>query len=201
MQIFNRSPRRERNTNRCPLSGSSPITARTRSASRSNPQRMSVASLAIQMRAPCASSIACKLGSPITPLPPPPPAAPAQVRIKSRPHPQAPPILEQNFHPRVSGTWPALRHLHFQNLRLPYFPATASSTSKNTRCAQPRLTAERRYTSLHFVHRSRNSVFATSSMLFCFVFVASSRNFAMRRPSSTRCGSRSAHDQSTRLLI
>jgi hypothetical protein len=32
----------------------------TRSASRSNPQRMSVASLAIQIRAPCARSIACK---------------------------------------------------------------------------------------------------------------------------------------------
>ena len=39
---------------------------------RSNPQRMSVASLAIQIRPPCAGSIACKLGSPIIlrPLPP-----------------------------------------------------------------------------------------------------------------------------------
>jgi hypothetical protein len=41
-------------------------TARTRFASRSNPQRMSVASLAIQIRAPRARSIACKLRSPIT---------------------------------------------------------------------------------------------------------------------------------------
>jgi DNA-binding XRE family transcriptional regulator len=31
-------------------------------------------------------------------------------------------------------------------------------------------------------------------MLFCFVFAASSRNFAMRRPSSARCGLRSAHN-------
>src|SRR5581483_1918570 len=73
-RIFNRSPRRERNTNRCPLSGFSPITACTRSASRSNPQRMSVASTASQMRAACAPSSARKLGSPITPLPPRPPA-------------------------------------------------------------------------------------------------------------------------------
>src|ERR1700739_3520373 len=46
------------------------MTARTRSARRSNPQRMSVASLAIQIRAPCARSIACRLGSPITTPPP-----------------------------------------------------------------------------------------------------------------------------------
>src|SRR5579883_2221035 len=75
-RIFNRSPRRERNTNRCPLSGFSPITACTRSASRSNPQRMSVASTASQMRAACAPSSARKLGSLITPLPP-RPSAPA----------------------------------------------------------------------------------------------------------------------------
>src|SRR5579872_5480036 len=81
-KIFNRSPRRERNTNRCPLSGFSPITACTRSASRSNPQRMSVASTASQMRAACAPSSARKLGSPITPLPPRPPA-PALARRHS----------------------------------------------------------------------------------------------------------------------
>src|SRR5258708_7155579 len=40
---------------------------------------MSVASLAIQIRAPCARSRACKLGSPITLLPPPRPAIPAHV--------------------------------------------------------------------------------------------------------------------------
>src|SRR5579885_16431 len=81
-RIFNRSPRRERNTNRCPLSGFSPITTCTRSASRSNPHRMSVASTASQMRAACAPSSARKLGSPITPLPPRPPA-PALARHHS----------------------------------------------------------------------------------------------------------------------
>jgi len=79
-KIFKRSPRRERNTNRWPLCGFSPMTARTRSASRSNPQRMSVASLAIQIRAPCARSIACKLGSPITLPPLPKRATPAHAR-------------------------------------------------------------------------------------------------------------------------
>lgn len=49
------------------------ITARTRSASRSNPQRMSVASLANQMRAACAWSSVCKLGSPIMTRTRPPP--------------------------------------------------------------------------------------------------------------------------------
>ena len=56
------------------------MTARTRSARRSNPQRMSVASLAIQIRALCAPSIACKLGGPITPPPPLPPTRRAHVR-------------------------------------------------------------------------------------------------------------------------
>src|SRR5208283_207004 len=79
-KILSRSPRRERNTNKWPLCGFSPMTALTRSAKRSNPQRMSVASLAIQIRAPCARSIACKLGNPITPPSPPPPATPAPVR-------------------------------------------------------------------------------------------------------------------------
>jgi len=71
-QIFSRSPRREQNTNKWLLCGFSPMIALTRSARRSNPQRMSVASLAIQIRPPCARSIACKLGSPIIlrPLPP-----------------------------------------------------------------------------------------------------------------------------------
>src|SRR5437762_4236699 len=83
-RIFNRSPRREWNTNQCPLSGSSPITARTRSASRSNPQRMSMASLASQIRVSCARSIACKLGSPITTSPPPPPVTRAHARHRTR---------------------------------------------------------------------------------------------------------------------
>src|SRR5437762_2129598 len=83
-RIFNRSLRREWNTNQCPLSGSSPITARTRSASRSNPQRMSMASLASQIRVSCARSIACKLGSPITTPSPPPPVTRAHARHRTR---------------------------------------------------------------------------------------------------------------------
>jgi hypothetical protein len=52
-------------TNQCPLSGSWPITDLTRSANLSKPQRMSVASLASQIRTLCELSNACRLGSPI----------------------------------------------------------------------------------------------------------------------------------------
>src|SRR5580658_4617167 len=65
VKIFSRSPRRERNTNRPFPEGSWPMTTFTRSARRSKPQRMSVASVASQMRTPCAPSNACKLGRPI----------------------------------------------------------------------------------------------------------------------------------------
>jgi len=57
---------RDRKRNRCPLRGSWPITACTRSARRSNPQRMSVASAASQIRGPGAPSNARRLGRPIT---------------------------------------------------------------------------------------------------------------------------------------
>jgi hypothetical protein len=70
-------------------------------------------------------------------------------------------------------------------------PAAVSSTQKNTACtehAHGRMQSPSARYAL-----ARKSAFATSSMLFCFVSVASSRNFAMRRPSSARCGSRSAH--------
>src|SRR5437016_1592168 len=76
-KIFNRSPRREPKTNRCPLSGSSPTTVFTRSASRSNPHLMSVFSVASQMRTPCAWSRVCKLGSLIMTAAPTLPAPPA----------------------------------------------------------------------------------------------------------------------------
>jgi len=76
-KIFSRSPRRERKTKRWPLRGSWPMTARTRSASRSNPQRMSVASAANQMRAACAWSSVRKRGSPIMTPTPPQPVRPA----------------------------------------------------------------------------------------------------------------------------
>ena len=55
---------------RLSLIGSWPITARTRSAKRSKPQRMSVTSTASQIRGPCVRSSARKLGRPIMlPLP------------------------------------------------------------------------------------------------------------------------------------
>jgi len=59
------------------------MTARTRSARRSNPQRMSNTSLAIQIRAPCARSIACKTWQPDTPPPLLPSTTPVHVRIES----------------------------------------------------------------------------------------------------------------------
>src|SRR5206468_10534943 len=161
--------------------------------SRSNPQRMSVASLAIQIRAPCERSIACKLGSPITLLPPPPPAIPAHVpdQILSLPsgsgHSAA--ALRSASRPlRRPGTPP----LALPRISPPCFPAVVSSTSRNA----TRATSALGRTPPHSSRSAsvRKSACATSSMLFCFVFVASSRNFAMRRPSSARCGSRSAHE-------
>src|SRR5579883_1638259 len=115
-RIFNRSPRRERNTNRCPLSGFSPITTCTRSASRSNPQRMSVASTASQMRAACAPSSARKLGSLITPLPPRPPAPALAQRHSLAPPPGSahcaavsPPALRSACWPLAHGLPPRTR--------------------------------------------------------------------------------------------
>jgi len=56
-RIFSRSPRRERKTNSWPLRASWPMTVRTRSAKRSNPKRMSVASVANQMRELCVQCV------------------------------------------------------------------------------------------------------------------------------------------------
>src|SRR2546430_17074658 len=50
----------------------------------SNPQRMSMASLASQIRVSCARSIACKLGSPITTPSPLPPVTRAHARHRTR---------------------------------------------------------------------------------------------------------------------
>src|SRR6185369_5620604 len=191
-KIFKRSPRRERNTNRWPLCGFSPTTAFTRSASRSNPQRMSVASLAIQIRAPCERSIACKLGSPITLLPPPPPAIPAHVpdqilALPSGSGHSAAALRSASRPPR----WPGTPPIALPRISPSRFPAAVSSTNSNATGTTPALDRTPPHSS-----RSasvRKSACATSSMLFCFVFVASSRNFAMRRPFPARCGSRSAH--------
>src|SRR5208283_2168106 len=64
------------------------MTARTRSARRSNPQRMSVASVANQMRELCPRSSVCKLGSPIMTRTPPRPTRPASDLPQSRARPQ-----------------------------------------------------------------------------------------------------------------
>jgi hypothetical protein len=78
----------------------------TRSASRSNPQRMSVASLASQIRTraicPTPSSKVRTLGSPSLRTLYRRHQLPHLLRIKSLPHPQAPPSLEQNFHARIA---------------------------------------------------------------------------------------------------
>ena len=84
IKTFRRSPRRERKTNRWPARGSCPITALTRSAKRSKPQRISTASEAIQIRAPCARSSACKLGRPVKRASPAQPARPADDGRRSR---------------------------------------------------------------------------------------------------------------------
>ncbi len=122
------------------------MTARTRSAKRSNPQRMSVASLAIQIRAPCARSIACKLGSPITPLPPLPPTTLAHVRHRILASPSG-------FAHSAAGlrstsppiSWPGLRHLHFNESRRRVFPQPFFPPVEMRR-AQLLLSAELRHT-------------------------------------------------------
>src|SRR5439155_17586917 len=83
--------------------------------SRSNPQRMSMTSLASQIRVSCARSIACRLGSPITTLSPPPPVTPAHARHRTRAPPEAPAILQPDFNARVPGRlWRSLSQLYFQ---------------------------------------------------------------------------------------
>jgi len=118
--------------------GSSPITARTRSARRSNPQRMSVASADSQIRCACASSSDCRLGSPITPAP------------RSRQSPSPNEHHRNQPGPSPCGHWPdelqslatgerlARSHLPMppsarQNLPAA-FPSAAASTHKNRLC-------------------------------------------------------------------
>src|SRR5260221_10783168 len=142
---------------------------------------------------PFARSRACKLGSPITLLPPPRPAIPAHVpdQILALPsgfgHSAA--ALRSASRP---VSWPGTPPLALPRILPSCFPAAVSSTNRNA----TRATSALGRTPPHSPHSTsvRKSACATSSMYFCFVFVASSRNFAMRPPSSARCGSRSAHD-------
>src|SRR5712691_11259873 len=179
-RIFNRSPRRERNTNRWPLCGFSPMTARPRSASRSNPQRMSVASLAIQIRAPCARSIACKLGSPITPPPPLPPTMPAHARHRIRASPSGfahSSVGFQRSH-RQACSAPA-PPLALPGTLSACVPPAASSIRKST--AGTNLALDKTLShSVRYVP-ARKPAFATSSRLSLSAW--SCRNIALRRES------------------
>src|SRR5215472_1922075 len=150
------------------------MTARTRSASRSNPQRMSVASLAIQIRAPCARSIACKLGSPIIlwPLPKPATPAPGQRRIL------VPPLSSD--HSAVG--FPRVGRLCYSACSLPALPrkapeglpAIAFSGQKNTRCANCARDKTRPHSVRYAPVLGSTSATSPASALY----VASSRNTA-----------------------
>jgi len=155
-----------------------------------------VRGFAIQIRAPCERSIACKLGSPITLLPPPPPAIPAHVpdQILALPSGSGHSAAALRFASRPLS-WPGTPPPALPRISPWYFPAAVSSTNRNA----TRVTSALGRTLSHSSRSAsvRKSACATSSMLFCFVFVASSRNFAMRRPFPARCGSRTAHETSS----
>ncbi len=136
--------------------------------------------------------MACKLGSPITLLPPPPPITPAHAldQILAPPSGSGRSAAGLRSASRPVG-WPGTPPLALPRISPPCSPAVVSSTSRNA----TRATSALGRTLPHSSRSAsvRKSACATSSMHFCFVFVASSRNFAMRRPSSASCGSRSAH--------
>src|SRR5579884_2293425 len=175
-RIFNRSPRRERNTNRCPLSGFSPITACTRSASRSNPQRMSVASTASQMRVACAPSSARKLGSPIMPLPPRPPA-PALARHHILAPPPGSARCAAGSRPAShSACWaPPPFSLRQNGSRRPTLPRNSRPAASSTSKSEARTTGALGRTPPHSARSApaRKPAAATSPALSCSVLAAS----------------------------
>src|SRR6202040_3277609 len=120
-------------------------------------------------------SMACKLGSPITPLSPPPPATPAHVQHRI----QAAPL---GFAHSAIGFQPRHQMARFRLPALPetslaYLPATASSRRKNMACTD-RAHGRTSSPSARYAH-VLGSVFATSSMPSLYVW--SWRNFAVRR--------------------
>ena len=136
--------------------------------------------------------MACRLGSTIILPPPPPPAMLAHVPDQIRALPSGSGHSAAGLRsasPPVS--WSETPPLALPRISPPCFPAAASSTNRNA----TRATSALGRTPPHSPHSAsvRKSTCATSSMYFCFVFVASLRNFAMRPPSSARCASRSAH--------
>src|SRR5260370_14978485 len=156
------------------------MTARTRSDRRSNPQRMSVASLAIQIRAPCARSIACKLGSPITPPPPLPPTTLAHVRHRILASPagfaHSSVGFQRSNRQACSAQAPPLA---LPGTLLACLPPAASSTRKSTagtnRAYHKTLSHSVRYVP------ARKPTFATSSRPSWSAW--SCRNIALRRES------------------
>lgn len=149
---------------------------------------MSVASLAIQIRA----SMACKLGSPITLLPPPRPAIPTHVpdQILALPSGSGHSAAGlRSKSPRYVGR--ELRYLHFHESRRRVFPQSFFPPVEMRR-AQPPLSAELRHTrsAPHLFGNQSASLRPRISVSFS---LRHGRNCATRRPSSARCGSRSAH--------
>src|ERR1700686_2703301 len=155
-RMFNRSPRRERKRKGPSLNGSWPITARTRSARRSKPQRMSLASTASQMRGPCVRSSARKLGRPIMVLAPTPPATNADDPRRIRaPQPRCgieqaelqSPCLVAQFSTRPDAPKAALALPRTAPLPLPAISSskrTTATTSPRARDKTPPHTAHSR---------------------------------------------------------
>jgi hypothetical protein len=147
-----------------PLCGFSPMIALTRSARRSNPQRMSVASLAIQIRAPCARSIACKLGTQSSCCLCHREQRPHTLCVESSSHHQAPAILQSELHTRESPAvcGPGLRHLALPGIAPSRFPVAVFSKQKSSR----RATRVRGKTTPHSAPYALapGSAFATSSV-------------------------------------
>jgi transposase-like protein len=87
--------------------------------------------------------------------------------------------------------WQGIPPLALPRISPSCFPAAVSSTNRDATGT----TSAFNRTPLHSSRSAsvRKSACAISPMHFYFVFVAPSRNFATRRPSFARCGSRSAH--------
>src|SRR5579875_1727160 len=178
-KIFSRSPRRERNTNQCPLSGSSPSTAFTRSAKRSNPQRMSVASTASQMRVPCAPSRARKLGSPIT-QPPPRPPAPALARCQIHVPPPSSARCAAESRPASRSAYLVLAPLSLISLRqISSRPPHAAVSSTRKKATRTNRAPGRTLPHSARCAPARKPASATSLAPSCFVLAVS-----LRQPSS-----------------
>jgi hypothetical protein len=98
----------------------------------------------------------------------------------------------------AAGLRSASRPVSWPGTPPPALPQISPSCFSRSRFLPPMRRAQLPPSNRTPLHSSRSasvrkSAGATSPMHFCFVFVAPSRNFATRRPSFARCGSRSAH--------